>query len=347
MKKYSVNGDTYLLAGDLTDFQLRLYIHLCDWKRRNLTKENGHYRHKGRLIPYDVLLPQTMQDDLQPLYRPIVERVRDHQRRYPFRLHQFVGHMASSQIACMNLFVPLLQYPDLAADILRAVNPDLKSIATDELDHGFRIEFWPGSGQERGLLNDHSAKAGTDSDIAIAYRDHSGRLKLWLIEHKLTEKDFTTCGGAKSQGRTERHRCKPAADILRDHSLCYYHDSGRCRYAYWTITERHPEIFPPRRMAALAECPFKGGLNQLWRNTLLALAIEDDPGSPYESVRFSVVHHPDNPHLEEALIAFSELTAPNNHFTWFTSRDIIHAASKHDRGELQNWIAWYRDLYRV
>jgi len=274
MKEYVVEGRTYRLGGDLTEFQLSMYVHLADWKREHLTEECGYYHHKGRSIPYDVLLPNDMKNDLQPLYRLIVDRVREHQHRFPFKLHQFVGHMASSQVACINLFVPLMMDPPLAAEVLRQINPVLRSIATDCLDGGFRIEFWPGNGRERGPLNDHSARAGTDTDMAIAYRDNQDRLKLWFIEHKLTEKEFTMCGGAKSDGRTKKHRCEPAADVLRNHNLCYYHEAERCRYTYWTITDRHPEVFPPDRLASQATCPFKGGMNQLWRNMLLALAVE-------------------------------------------------------------------------
>jgi hypothetical protein len=50
------------------------------------------------------------------------------------------------------------------------------------------------------VLNDHTNVSGTDADIAIAYYDNLGNLNLWMIEHKLTEVEFTTCGGFKSRG---------------------------------------------------------------------------------------------------------------------------------------------------
>ena len=114
MKEYTVDGRTYRLAGGLTDFQLGLYMHLVDWKRAHLTEECGCHKHEGRLIPYDSMLPAELKEELQPLYRPIVGRVRTHQQRFPFKLHKFAGHMASSQMACINLFVPLLQHPEVA-----------------------------------------------------------------------------------------------------------------------------------------------------------------------------------------------------------------------------------------
>lgn len=51
---------------------------------------------------------------------------------------------------------------------------------------------------------DHNPVSGTDADIAVAYRDYDDDLCLWLIEHKLTEKEFTSCGGFRSRGKTER-----------------------------------------------------------------------------------------------------------------------------------------------
>jgi hypothetical protein len=342
MRQYDRNGQVYRLANGLTPFQLDMQIHLTNWKWNHLkTRDCGCHKEQ----PYDVILPDSLKAELQPIYRPIVARVKEHQRILPFKLHKFVGHMASSQVACINLFLPLLDQPEAAAQVLRQVNPDLMSIATDQLDQGFQIEFWPGKGDEPGPLNDHTAVAGTDADIAIAYRDTAGRLKLWLIEHKLTEAEFTTCGGARSRGRTGQHRCHPAADVLRDHDLCYYHKSERCHYAYWTITDRHPEVIPRERLAAHEACPFKGGMNQLWRNMVLALAAEDALGSPYAKVHFSVVHHPDNKALAPSMKAFSKLLGDQDRFSSFTSDRIVNAAA--DLPALRDWAAWYQELYRI
>jgi hypothetical protein len=345
MQEYQAKGRTYRLASNLKGFRLGIYTHLTDRKWANWTEECGYYRYKDKLIPYDILLPDEMKAKLEPVYRPIVDRVLEHQRRFPFKLHKFVGHMASSQAACLNLFVPLLLQPSIASDVLRMIKPDLQSIATDHLDGGFQVEFWPGKGLQKGLLQDHTTIAGTDADIAIAYRDREGHLRLWLIEHKLTEQEFTTCGGAKSSCRTDQHRCSPAADVLSDHSLCYYHE--HCKYAYWPITDRHSEIFSPERLVAQDTCPFKGGLNQLWRNMLLAMAVQDEPQSPYAGVHFSVVHHPDNHALDASMKAFQQLLGNSNQFSWFTSDRIVNAPAVATIPALKGWATWYKKLYRV
>jgi hypothetical protein len=206
-------------------------------------------------------------------------------------------------------------------------------LATNELYKGFRIEFWDGnSNQEKGILKDHSAIAGTDSDIAIAYYNTTDELCLWLVEHKLTEAEFTVCGGFKSKGRdNKRHLCnKSFSAIIRNKELCYYHDGPK--YEYWNITEANQSFFVNH--AKHRSCPFKGGMNQLWRNQLLGFALEKQ--GKYKHVHFSVVHHPDK-----------DLTNNNPKFSVLTSADVVRAASNIEDEELGMWIAWYKELYLV
>jgi hypothetical protein len=353
LKEYRIDGKTYRLAGGLSDFQLGIYVHLVDWKRRHLADECGTFKYKGSEIPYDVLLPESMQGELQPIYRPVLDRLLQHQQRFPFKLHKFVGHMASSQVACINLFVPIMTQPDLATEVLSTINPDIVSIATDQLDNGFRIEFWDedpnGPDDQAGMLGDHNRSTGTDSDFAIAYRNHAGQLCLWLIEHKLTEAEFTTCGGAKSKGcKLGNYSCDCSADILANPALCYYH--GKCHYNYWPITLANEATFPRDNLLSHTGCPFKGGMNQLWRNTVLALAIENATDGPYAKFRkvyFSVCHHPGNKALNESMAAFRVLLGEKGRFSSFTSEPLVSAARKSGNAELVKWADWYSELYMM
>ena len=338
MKVHSIGNEQYRLPNKLTDFQLRIYVHLIDWKWKHLTTEAGQFR--GQL--YDALLPKELAADHHPLYRPIVARFLEHQKSFPFKAHRFLGHMASSQAACANLFLPMLQRPDVAARILRVAKSDLQEIATDRLDRGYRIEFWD---EPDNMLGDHSRAAGTDADIAIAYYDGSHDLNLWLIEHKLTEIEFTPCGGFKSKGRTERHNCESTKQLLADPDLCYYQSARG--YRYWEITLSHRNVFPPDRLLAHPDCPFKGGTNQLWRNTLLALAVEgsQSPDWPYKKVFFSVVYHPGNDALQPTLGSFQELLGEPERFSHFPFSVLVEAAKATGDPQIAEWIAWYEGLY--
>jgi hypothetical protein len=250
--------------------------------------------------------------------------------------------MASSQAACANLFIPILENPDIAATILSCVKPDLNKIATDHLDRGFRIEFWD---EPDNVLNDHTPAAGTDADIAIAYYDHQGDLNLWMIEHKLTEAEFTACGGYKSRQRTKDHVCYPASAIVANRGLCYYH--SRNRYHYWDITLGEASPFDIDQIRAYKHCPFMGGMNQLWRNLLLATSIERSisPRWPYKKVYFSVVYHPGNHYLVPTMNEFTDLIGNNDRFFSFTSDKLIEKALESDERDISQWVHWYQEMY--
>lgn len=340
MPTIHIDGESFRIPGGLNDFQEKLYVHLIRWKRGHITSEPGMYG--GRV--YDTMLPESMVEELHPLHPAVRERFLQHQRDFPFKSHKFLGnHMASSQAACANLFLPLMENPEACARVLRSVKQDLASIAVEHLDRGFRIEFWD---EPDNMLNDHNQAAGTDSDFAIAYTNHEGRLCLWLIEHKLSEAEFTTCGGARSRGRTEAHACAPASAVMEDPDLCYYHFPRG--YRYWELTLGiAAEYFRLDRIRDSDVCPFIGGLNQLWRNQLLAAAIEKADRSrwPYEKVYFSVVHHPGNSALLPSIDAFRALLARPDRFSVFTPDVLVREAGQAGVPALEDWAAWYRGLY--
>jgi hypothetical protein len=336
MKTLIQNGQTYRLPGALNAFQQSLYIHLVNWKWAHITRELGWARGN----PYDAILPDDLAGQYPLLYPPIRPALESHLQKFPFRIHKYFNHMASSQAANLNLFLPVLHSPQAAA-ILATIKPDIACIASDHLDQGWRIEFWD---EPFGNLGDKTDVSGTDSDIAIAYYNHQGELCLWLIEHKLTEAEFTTCGGFRSKGRQPRHDChQPFPAILSDKNICYYHDARG--FHYWDITERNRDFFPGH--VHHAQCPFQGGTNQLWRNQLLALSIEQDERQPYRQVTFSVVRHPGNSALDASLAEYRALIGDNPKFSAFTSEDVLRAASAIGDVELTDWVAWYRDLYAV
>lgn len=334
MKELKKDGQKYRLPSRLNDFQEKLYIRLIDWK--HITKSSG----KSRNLEYDAILPDNIHGDWLHIYPDTRKVLEDHRKRFPFRLHKFFDHMASSQAANINLFLPILQHCQAAA-ILKKIKPDLARVATERLDQGYQIEFWDAG---YGSLWDKTSVSGTDSDLAIAYYNHDNELCLWLIEHKLTETEFTTCGGSRSKSRQKQHDCdKSFAELIGNPTSCYYHDVKK--FNYWKITESNQDFFVDHMK--YNHCPFKGGMNQLWRNQLLALAMEQDTRQEYKHVTFSVVRHPRNMALEETLSNYQVLIGNNPKFTTFTSADIVKAAMVYADDELQRWTTWYKELYDV
>ena len=333
------NNASYRLPGGLSIFQQEMYIHLIDWKWKNLTTEPGHYHGTS----YDALLPDHVKEQLLLLHPSVVDAFNTHQKKFPFKKHKFINHMASSQAACANLFLPLLKYPLEAACVLQAVKSDLQAIAVDRLDNGYQLEFWD---KPDNALKDHNPASGTDADIAIAYYSANGDLNLWLLEHKLTEQEFTTCGGYRSPHRNPIvHRCNSTVDILDDPQLCYY--SSASGYRYWDITLANENMFPIKNLLDFGSCPFQGGLNQLWRNQLLSLAIENSASEnwPFKKVYFSVVHHPKNYALDGSMNIYRNLVGYNDRFFSFTSDVLIHQAKELGFSPWQEWLTWFEELY--
>lgn len=344
MRVFTANGNNYRLPNIQNPFQQAMYVHLIDWKWKHITRGEGYYTHKKREIPYDAILPESVRQDLPIVYPEIVDDLRQHHREFPFKLHQHFNHMASSQAANVNLFLPVLLSPH-ANQVLRKVKSDVGALATDKLDRGFHLEYWD-STTDQGLLGDHTKIYGTDADIAIAYKDNTSNqdLCLWLIEHKLTEDDFTKCHGITGGERRATHDCdKSFTDLIQNMNYCYYHDVRR--FKYWEITAKNQGFF--RNHRSQSDCPFKGGTNQLWRNQLLGLAVEKDETLPFKRVYFSVVKHPENSYLDKTINQYRALIGDSDRFSVFTSIDIINAAKAIGDPELGRWVDWYRDLYAV
>ncbi len=329
-----VDGQEYRLPSQLNEFQTQMYVHLINWKWEHITRDRG----RDRGVEYDAILPDSVASELRVLYPGVIATMLDHHSRFPFRIHRYFNHMASSQAANINLFLPILTHTQANA-ILSELNPQFERLATEYLDHGWRIEFWD---EPFGTLADKSAMSGTDADLAIVYYNRTGELCLWLIEHKLTESEFTTCGGFRSKGRKTQHDCtRSFIEILGNKALCYYHDIRK--FNYWKITKANRDFFVNK--AKYIECPFQGGLNQLWRNQLLALAVEQDDRQPYQYAHFSVVKHPRNDALDASLNSFKDLLGYNPRFSVLTSAEILRAVELHADPALEQWLPWYRKLY--
>jgi hypothetical protein len=346
MRTVIVDGIKYRLPNTSDSFREHLFLNIARWKRQHITTDLGVWRG----MEYDHILPERYKKPPQypHLYPTIVQTVENHRQEFNFRLHPDFYHMDSSQAAAFNLFLPILISPEVN-NILRQMKPDFAELAVSKLDHGFALEYWdnrcfePTGDKTRGVLNE-SGTIRTAADIAIAYKNQQGELCLWLIEHKLAEKDFTPCGGATSSDRRAKHDCSCSfTSILLNPEQCFYHDA--CHYNYWQITATNQDFFANH--TNYSSCPFRHGLNQLWRNQLLGLGIEQDKSLPYRHVTFSVVHHPGNRQLEPSILMYQKLIAGNPRFTTFQSSDLIHAAQRVDDPDLNNWVQWYGSLYNL
>ena len=338
-----------------TVFESNIKKSLTDYKNEKITNKKGCFRG----IHNEMVLPDSEhQETPAMLYDGIIEtwkEIQNSEFKYKPHIYSF-KHIASSQTACVNLFIPILTCSK-ANEILKNSNiapDDFDHIDKDSLYKGFQFEFGVGD-----LLENKSGVV-TDADVAIAYINKNGEKCLWLIEHKLTEKDFTHCGGYKSAHKSKKgnpaensskNKCYyenctgcTLEEILNKPSLCYYHAVSK--YKYWKIMKEYGgrEFFSGKYEKK--ECPFRSGMNQLWRNQLLALALENIPNTyGYKHVCFSVVKHPDNPSLNKSIENYRKLINNSFKFSVFTSLDLIRATK--DIPGLKEWTDWYRKVYCI
>ena len=99
------------------DFQQRVYSYLIKYKKENLKIiDKGTSAHG---VEHDCLLPKPYSEAKIPimLYDGIKETVKDIQAsKFAYKAHLAASrHVASSQTACINLFVPILEseYADM------------------------------------------------------------------------------------------------------------------------------------------------------------------------------------------------------------------------------------------
>ena len=171
--------------------------------------------------------------------------------------------------------MPLLlsEEADSIIPLIPGCPADFCKIARNKLFHGFCFEYWgQDMKQGTGVLNDHSKQAGTDADVAIAYYNKEEKLCLWLIEHKLSEREFTMCGAYKSKANRNKDNCTKCnlMDITKEPQKCHYHTIG---YKYWDTLKKNLDRF--QGAIEIKGCPFRYGLNQLWRNQMLAFALQE------------------------------------------------------------------------
>lgn len=168
MKTIIQNSQTYRLPGALNAFQQSLYLHLINWKWAHITREPGWARDNL----YDAILPEEYAGKYPMLYPAIRPALESHLQKFPFRIHKYFNHMASSQAANLNLFLPVLHSPQAAA-ILATIKPDIARIATDHLDKGYRIEFWDEPFGNLGDKTDVSGAIQTLPSPTITIRANS------------------------------------------------------------------------------------------------------------------------------------------------------------------------------
>ena len=205
-------------------------------------------------------------------------------------LKRILTNTAASQPFCFNLIIFLQQHSALANKLFSNLLD--KQVNVIHLEP----EFTPNEcnsviGFERTTENesigDQGNKRGTDSDIAVFYIYDNDKKGVLLIEFKFIEPEFSVCssyaGSKKKKNETadeKQQRIKRNKDrqaicnsnnyyvkmVETKKSLCGYN-----KYFNWDLTSKSKVIDGEKvKSISISACPFRFGLNQLWRNMILA-----------------------------------------------------------------------------
>ncbi|MEO8769947.1 MAG: hypothetical protein ABI402_07675 [Ferruginibacter sp.] len=205
-------------------------------------------------------------------------------------LHRILTNTAASQPYCFNLIIYLQQHPSLADKLFS----DLfgKQVKVQHLEPEFTPNLCDNiKGFERATdesIGDQNLKlgSGTDSDIAVFYTyDNNEKKGILLIEFKFIEAEFSVCssysGSSKKKNETEEEKVERIKKRKRVQSICnsekFFTEMvevkntlcGYNKYFNWQLTEKSKAI-DGKKIKTVPSCPFRFGLNQLWRNMLLA-----------------------------------------------------------------------------
>ncbi|HHX66568.1 MAG: hypothetical protein WAO56_01685 [Miniphocaeibacter sp.] len=167
-----------------TEFNKRIKEHLTDYKNNVLRiKENGLYKgeEKGHVLPGKV--EDNFLSDTYSLYTKYCNEN---------RLNTYSNHLNSSQIMCMNFFLPLFNRKEVFNKIIS------ETLGVKEEDLGEIIDFFCNAM--------HNEKYQFD-----IYVEYSSGYKIFL-ETKYSEENFRTFQGEdKDQAWEERYK-----DLLKD-----------------------------------------------------------------------------------------------------------------------------------
>lgn len=284
------------------------------------------------------------------IYNGTKERFQNHRAG---DLKRVLTNTAASQAYCFNLVIHLNNNKELANALFSELLNKKVSVVHIE------PEFTPNmcdevKGYERDSdesIGDQNLRAGygTDADIAVFYSYEDNKKGVILIEFKFIEAEFSVCSSYR-----KKRDIKATCDSKDYFSLLVDSNDLKCgynKYLNWDLT-RSSMLFNHDKISSLDNCPFRSGLNQLWRNLLLAEQVSKARNldefhfwvfSPTENFNYLW----DNGKIEDELrgiltkkgqVSFRSITLES-----ILDRLSIHIINRNDK----NWLDELNKKYRI
>jgi hypothetical protein len=301
------------------DFQGKMESHLIEFKEKKQYLLSKSAKKK--------CFYSELSDNLFP---PIRHGFMQYINETGMPLHDYVNHVRSSQVYCVNVFYYLLAYKQecLMKIFSKLIKRELNKIM------GFEFEYSP----EKNILgewkseNNRPEEYVTAVDLRIDFSTIGNKVITILIETKFTESSFTSCGGFNSganQGDT-RNVCEHSELLIGDYRKCYL-NGAKLKRKYFN------EIFNPqkdfKKENFIGACPFIEN-HQCLRNHSLAQILNEE-----NETYFVLMHHDDNIEIMEYWKKYKAMLNNDSMVFEIAASEIV------DNVNDDNYRKYYRDRY--
>lgn len=262
-----INQPKVYAKGNL--WQKKVYKHMSDFLQSIPEVNTFGKSQKGNQYKHLLIAEQSHLNFItKDIYSSTIERFKRHKAG---DLNRILTNTAASQPYCFNLFLYLNQHRPLIdrlfSDLLNKtikvqhVEPEFTPNLCDNI-----VGFARTSDESIGD-QDLQRGIGTDADVAVFYTYDINKKGVLFIEFKFIEAEFSVCTSYAYRKKI-RDICTSSlfySDFIESKNpLCGYN-----KYFNWNLTS-NSKVFDYQKIEEARACPFRFGLNQLWRNMLLA-----------------------------------------------------------------------------
>ena len=259
------------------------------------------------------------------------------------RLHRQAAHLRSSQAFALNLFLPFREGP--RALLSEAVS---ELVGTQLRIDRVQFEWVPPGGLLGEIAGDRPVgdEPATASDVVLWGRRRFRRRVAVLLEVKLSEREFTACGGRTSRGNRRKDVCQSARLFMQDPNACYLRRPvyQRRDRRYWEIFAGSygsvHKAFPNANLDG--PCPFAYDMQQPMRNLAIARGLEQD--GTVRRAWFGLCTHDANPNIARQWAAWRRLLPEPSHAPVLSASEVVRIGEVEG---LTRWATYMRQRYQL